>query len=259
MALLPRDASAQDGRFELIKRPIVKSVERRPFPPEGSLIVFLQETGGLELPSRSLNELAGRFQKATRAYHKHQVAKGRSGFELVGTKKVSLLPVWIIADRDAVWLHIQWIMTVCAEQGLRKLRFRVQAGQARGWIEVDLAVAPVPARGFFVHIEAAKQAEVLRGPKHRMQRVWVPTQYSYRSGDDTSLNLADVRRWAKGHGVAAVRATPNASFQQAISVLEALEEVDRVELFARIVPSERQRASAYLRFGRKAKNPPPTK
>lgn len=72
----------------------------------------------------SLDELGTILRQRKDAYELKMKREGKSGLEdLPGGGKASKLYVLLRADKDTPWQHVQWIMTVMAEQKLYKMQF----------------------------------------------------------------------------------------------------------------------------------------
>jgi biopolymer transport protein ExbD len=72
----------------------------------------------------NLDELGTILSTARDRYELKMRQIGRSGLEEIpGGGKASKLYVLLRADRDTPWQHVQWLMTVMAEQKLYKLQF----------------------------------------------------------------------------------------------------------------------------------------
>ena len=72
----------------------------------------------------SLDELGTVLRHRKEAYELKMRSKGESGLEdLPGGGKASKLYVLLRADKDTPWQHVQWLMTVMAEQKLYKMQF----------------------------------------------------------------------------------------------------------------------------------------
>jgi biopolymer transport protein ExbD len=96
--------------------------------PDDRLILNIDKEGQLLYRERpkSLDQVATLLANAKRLYHLKQTAKkkGLSGYETVaGGAEASSLFVLLRADRDTPWQHVQWLMTIMAEQKLFKLQF----------------------------------------------------------------------------------------------------------------------------------------
>ncbi len=72
----------------------------------------------------SMDELGTVLATARDKYELKMRQAGKSGTEeLPGGGKASKLYVLLRADKDAPWQHVQWLMTIMAEQKLYKLQF----------------------------------------------------------------------------------------------------------------------------------------
>ena len=71
----------------------------------------------------SLDELGARLSNAKRLYDIKQTRKGEDAYEMTAGGKASKLFVLLRADRNTPWQHVQWVMTIMAEQKLYKLQF----------------------------------------------------------------------------------------------------------------------------------------
>ncbi len=94
--------------------------------PDDRVIVNIDKHGQILYKSRArtLEELGTILDKAKRLYDLKMKAKGKSGLEDIGGgAKASKLYVLLRADKDTPWQHVQWLMTIMAEQKLYKLQF----------------------------------------------------------------------------------------------------------------------------------------
>jgi len=71
----------------------------------------------------SLDELSTILKDQKRLYDLKMKAKGESGMIDINGQKASKLYVLLRADRDTPWQHVQWLMSIMAEQKLYKLQF----------------------------------------------------------------------------------------------------------------------------------------
>ncbi len=71
----------------------------------------------------SLDELGARLENAKRLYERQQKRRGKEAYEITKGGKASKLFVLLRADRNTPWQHVQWVMTIMAEQKLYKLQF----------------------------------------------------------------------------------------------------------------------------------------
>jgi biopolymer transport protein ExbD len=90
------------------------------------VILNIDVYGGLMWKGKQVNldELGTVLGTARDRYELKMHQKGESGMEdLPGGGKASKLFVLLRADKDAPWQHVQWLMTIMAEQKLYKLQF----------------------------------------------------------------------------------------------------------------------------------------
>lgn len=94
--------------------------------PDDRIIINIDNQGQLlfrGLP-RSLDELGTILSEAKRVYNLKMKSMGKEGTEEVAPgAKASKLFVLLRADRNTPWQHVQWIMTIMAEEKLYKLQF----------------------------------------------------------------------------------------------------------------------------------------
>ncbi|MGH7162250.1 MAG: ExbD/TolR family protein [Planctomycetota bacterium] len=94
--------------------------------PDDRVILNVDSNGQLLLKGVpvTLDKLGQELDFARRLYVQNQKARGLDGMEkLEGGAEASKLFVLLRADKDAPWQHVQWIMTIMAEQKLYKLQF----------------------------------------------------------------------------------------------------------------------------------------
>jgi biopolymer transport protein ExbD len=73
---------------------------------------------------KTLDELGTILSNARDKYELKMKQQNKSGLEdLPGGGKASKLYVLLRADKDTPWQHVQWLMTIMAEQKLYKLQF----------------------------------------------------------------------------------------------------------------------------------------
>jgi biopolymer transport protein ExbD len=90
------------------------------------VILNLDKSGQILWKGKTVNldELGTVLGNYRDRYEIKMKAKGKSGLEdLPGGGKASKLYVLLRADKDAPWQHVQWLMTIMAEQKLYKLQF----------------------------------------------------------------------------------------------------------------------------------------
>ena len=89
------------------------------------IILNIDDRGQLLLKGKpiSLDELGARLANRKRLYEVQQKRKGKEAFIMTKGGKASRLFVLLRADRNTPWQHVQWVMTIMAEQKLYKLQF----------------------------------------------------------------------------------------------------------------------------------------
>ena len=103
----------------------------------------------------NLDELGTILSNARDRYELKMRQLGRSGLEDVGGGlKASKLYVLLRADRDTPWQHVQWLMTIMAEQKLYKLQFATKKFRDSSYNEAEAAA-----------VDARTQREVLASQK----------------------------------------------------------------------------------------------
>jgi biopolymer transport protein ExbD len=94
--------------------------------PDDRVILNVDKFGVIHWKGKNVNlqELGTILDNMREKYHLKMKAKGKSGVEDVGGgAKASKLYVLLRADKDTPWQHVQWLMTIMAEQKLYKLQF----------------------------------------------------------------------------------------------------------------------------------------
>jgi hypothetical protein len=123
----------------------------------------------------------------------------RSGYEVLAPGvKASRLRVVLQFDRDAPWIHVQWILLVCAEQRMPKIAFAVRGSDDREfWLDATLPTD----RGIGQRKPQVIKVSILirtRLPSEadwRKKRADMPAVVRYRFGDQETEELASVARW----------------------------------------------------------------
>ncbi len=76
----------------------------------------LQAKVGEEWKETKLKDLSALLKTSAEDYDREMQKTGKSGYDAVGTMKLSRLFVSIDAEPTVPWQHIQWLMTIAAEQ-----------------------------------------------------------------------------------------------------------------------------------------------
>ena len=96
------------------------------------------------LKRMTLDQLGVHLDVAKRTYDIRQREKGGSGYEqLRESEKISRLFVLLRADKDAPWLHVQWLTIVMQEQKFHKLQFAVKVTADRSYAPEEAALMGV--------------------------------------------------------------------------------------------------------------------
>lgn len=94
----------------------------------------------------NLDELGTILSTARDRYELKMRQQGKSGLEDIGGgAKASKLYVLLRADRDTPWQHVQWLMTIMAEQKLYKLQFATKKFRDGNYRD-DAEAAAIDAR-----------------------------------------------------------------------------------------------------------------
>jgi biopolymer transport protein ExbD len=104
--------------------------------PDDRLILNVDKQGRILYKQRaiSLDELGTIIDTAKRVYDAEMKLKGQEGMEEVAPGvKASKLYVLVRADKDTPWQHVQWLMTIMAEQKLYKLQFAAKSSIDHEW------------------------------------------------------------------------------------------------------------------------------
>ena len=234
--------------------------------PRDCFLVDLSRLGELYCKKAwalSLDELSAILAKAARDYDRSQRERGKSGFEVIGGKQRSNLTVFVFAGREAVWRHVQWLLKVCDEQGIHRIRFAVRVGKKDKSFDARLPATPPPATAVRIHIDPVKEEDRAMGPLQFRQFVQFPVSVRYHAGPRAVDNVGEIGRlFKRGTKAAVVRAGDNVPFHTVVDLMRELRKcgIDRVDFYAAVGPSKRTRRKPYLPFERpKAANPPAKK
>ncbi|MHC4222688.1 MAG: hypothetical protein ACYSUN_01745 [Planctomycetota bacterium] len=226
-------AAAQDPAIELpmaanahVREPKVEPAVIIRLTQHGQVMVDPNQFASQKEASRlksgltqvSLDGLAVHLIQAKQIYDLRQKAKGASGIEDLGQGNLaSRLYVVIWADKRAPWRHVEWILTICAEQKYYKTQLAVKGPKATttldAFLPIDRGIRPIPREPpNEIHVVAllrgAKEKEVEWGPKEARVRVRVPTGLRVRIGDREVADLAPLEKFIKS-GRKAAEGTPN--------------------------------------------------
>ncbi|MHC4225069.1 MAG: ExbD/TolR family protein, partial [Planctomycetota bacterium] len=227
--------------------------------PADRVVLTIDSQGHLRSKEtvRTLDELTTILDNAKRGRVEIRRAEG-----LADLKRTDLT-VLLRVHKDAPWLHVQWVMTVMAEQKVHKLRFAVRRTAGPGYSEKEakalgasrFAVLPateestlnadLPAdpaadqvERYNVGIHIVPRLEDVRtfGPPEARVRISMPIQVRYRFGDRETGELESVAGWiADGKKAAAqhklalrgeIKAGNKVPFKFVVAVLNKFREAD---------------------------------
>lgn len=251
--------------------------------PDRRLVFGLTRNGEIRFGRKtlSLSALATTLEEQKRLYDMAMRKKGLSGYEVVsGGIKASRLLVLLCADGDAVWQHVQWFMTILAEQKIHKLQFATRSGDAEtsgkprtyGVMAADLPVnrdanplaEPFQRIAVSVHIVAHKETPAKWGPAGRQSGVTMPTRFKYKFSDRESADVRAVTHFIVGakkamegmddgedfrvHGE--IKAGHKVPFKYVVAVLDRFHraKLEDVDFFPTATPTPEQRALPCLPY-----------
>ena len=226
----------------------------------GPFVIHLSKQGEIVIGKEqvSLKQLAGKVSVSAAAAGRHEVEAG---------VRASNLYVLLRIDRDAPWQHVQWILTILAEEKVYRTAFAVSTGKLNAHLPVDRAVCgvtdPPQEIKVAIHIVARKEKPEMFGPAEAMQQVTKPCEVKYRFGDRESRDLAAVTKWiqdanraAQGEKVTIVgeiKAGHKVPFAYIVSVLDEFHSAGNkdVQFFGTQIPTKALRAKKNLPYPRK--------
>ena len=221
--------------------------EKPPRPPEPAslgrgerdapaLFLRLREGGVLQVKSReewkdaTLDDCADFLRKSAEEHDAERRKAGESGYELVhGAVKMSRLFVAMEVEPTVPWQHVQWLMTIAAEERFRRLEFSdgkrkllVNLPVDRPWIAKE---PPLQIRTC-IHVIVKKEQPGKWGDAS----VFRPFECRYRFGDrDTGdigavgAYLAETRKVAAAENlplVGELKAGNKVPFAEALAIMD---------------------------------------
>lgn len=138
----------------------------------------------------------GAFLGRARDEHDAKARKaGKSGYEkLPGKAKVSSLFLSIDADPGTPWQHLQWLMTIAAEQKYWKLELKCEKRRMLACLPVVKPGKGAPAEVMVpIHVVARMEKATRWGGGMVMR----PTAFKYRDGNREVGTLAGLARWVQ--------------------------------------------------------------
>jgi len=230
--------------------PVVTRPPSGAIPESGDFLrIRLMRDGRILVPAKgegwrrvTLAEFGEHLARAAKAFDEVEAAGGRSGYDDLGMGyKASRLRIDLVADRDAPWRHVQWIMVICAEQRVSRLAFGVRSADAY------LLDATLPADAAWSEPYVKVGVRVTAGERTR-----------YAFGDQESEELASVTRYlasareageAKGaHMRGEIKAGAATPFHEVAKLLAEFRQAGyaHVDFYGTAIPGDDVRRAATL-------------
>jgi len=238
-------------------------------PDSPALGVRVRENGLLEVKvgeewkETTLDGLKERIAGFAEEQDREMKKSGKSAYEtLPGGVKVPGLFVSIDAEPSVPWQHVQWIMTVVAEQKFRRMELSDGTKRFLVTLPTDEFLKPAPKEPP-LEIRISVHAVARREKPARWDDVQVlrPTEVRFRIGTEETAVIDGVRDYVK-KAWDAVKDTPNATFsgeikaghkvpvEKVLDVLEVFASADlpAVCFYGREVPPAEVRAAERLPY-----------
>ena len=205
----------------------------------------------------TLEELAEQLQLVQRRFAVEQEARGAGADE----RGASRLNVALRVDGDAPWRHVQWLLTVCAEQHFARIWFaaREEPGGDEYLLDARLPVDP--------GVAPADRPEVVKVQVRILPRKHISTphgnvviQVAYRVGANETEDPGVVGRWAgdairsvEGRDlqvVGEIKAEARIPFRYVAGILAVLRDrgIERVDFYGTALPTDEERRAATLPY-----------
>ncbi len=193
---------AQDKREEVVEIGEVPSMSAgrlsRDERDQQALFVRLGAEGAIQL-KRGEEWKDASLDNLAKALAEELQRLGDEGCEtLERGLKVSKLFVSIAADPAAPWQHLQWLMTVAAEQKYYKIELSDGARRMLAYLPCDRGIPPKeeePPKEIIVPIHLMARMEKAR--KWNDKQVVAPTTVLYRFGEQDSEDPKSVAGWIR--------------------------------------------------------------
>jgi len=157
----------------------------------------LAQDDGKDWKDATLESLGTFLGNARRAHDDAMRKQASSGYEMIpGGAKASKLFVWIEADPGTPWQHLQWLMTIAAEQKYYKLELSDGKRRMLVFLPIDRGIRPTeekppPEIKVAVHVVSRAEKEAKWGD----QTVMRPAKILYRTGIREADSLDAVPKW----------------------------------------------------------------
>ena len=244
---------------------------------EGRIAIELTKNGEVRWKGKAvtLKKLAAGLKEAKRAFDQEMKKTGRSGYEKIGPGvKASSLFALLRVDRDAPWVHVQWLLYTLAAQRIYKTQFAVADGRRLDcWLPTDRGTfrplaKPVNDVLVSILIQGRKEVEREFGPADRRIKVIVPTAVVY-TFDGQSAKLADMSKWIAPAKAAAaakntivigeIKAGQKTPFKYVVAVLDRFhaDGLRRTQFYGTRIPGPGLREMVALPYPKQNWTPPP--
>jgi len=235
-----------------------------------AVFVRLGEAGRLEVKrgeewkAASLSEYSTWLDIAKGEHDEAMKRQGGTGLEVVGGGvSASRLFVSVRAAPDTPWQHIQWLMTLAAEQKYYKLELSDGKRRMLAFLPVDRGIQPTPQEPpteirVAIHLVTRAEEEAKWGD----ETVKRPTKVACRFGDRETESLDAVGDWidtakraAAGAGTGVVlageiRAGHKVPFTKVLDVMEAFADhgLTALNFYGTQIPSPKLRVAPRLPY-----------
>jgi hypothetical protein len=223
----------------------------------------LQVKAGEEWKDTTLKDLSARLSAFAEEQDRELKKTGKSAYAMApGGARVSRLFLSIDAEPTVPWQHIQWLMTMAAEQKYYKLEVSDGARRLLATLPVDRGINALPEEPqltILVSVHAVARHEAAQ--KWGDVEVLRPTEIRFKLGSEETGDLAVVSDYVR-KAWKAVKDTPNARvageikaghkvpFSKILDLMETFEAagVARVDFYGTAIPPPELREATRLPY-----------
>jgi hypothetical protein len=223
----------------------------------------LQVKAGEEWKDTTLKDISARLRQFAEEQDRELKKAGKSAYTVApGGARVSRLFLSIDAEPTVPWQHIQWLMTMAAEQKYYKLEVSDGARRLLATLPVDRGIDVVPAEPpleIKVSVHAVARREAVQ--KWGDVEVLVPTEIRFKMGSEETGDLATVSDFVR-KARRACKDTPNATvsgeikaghkvpFSKILDLMETFEAagLPRVDFYGTAIPTPELREATRLPY-----------
>jgi hypothetical protein len=224
---------------------------------------ILQVKVGEEWKDTTLKDLSARLRQFAEEQDRELTKADKSAYTLVpGGMKVSRLFLSIDAEPTAPWQHIQWLMTMAAEQKYYKLELSDGTRRLLASLPVDRGIRPMaqePPPAIRIPVHAVARAETPQ--KWGDIEVLRPTEIRFKMGAEETGALAPVADFLRKGRKAAeetegalvsgeIKAGHKVPFSKILDLMETFEAagVARVDFYGTAIPPPELREATRLPY-----------